>query len=65
MGIVKKNGNQFLDEEEITALVLPDGDATSPKYLVYQNYEKILKWNRSLRFGLSVCTLAKAIKDEI
>ncbi|MEK9545124.1 MAG: lytic murein transglycosylase, partial [Pelagibacteraceae bacterium] len=46
------------------ALVLPDGDITSPKYLVYDNYEKILKWNRSLRFALSVCTLAESIKNE-
>ena len=28
------------------------------------NYEKILKWNRSLRFALSVCTLAESIKNE-
>ena len=65
MGIVRKNGGKFSEHDEIAALVLPDGDSTSPKYLVFQNYEKILKWNRSLRFGLSVCTLAKAIKDEI
>ena len=25
------------------------------------NYEIILKWNRSLRFGISVCTLEKMI----
>jgi membrane-bound lytic murein transglycosylase B len=65
MGIVRENGGKFSELDEIAALVLPDGDSTSPKYLVFQNYEKILKWNRSLRFGLSVCTLAKAIKDEI
>jgi len=51
--------------KEKVALVLPDGDLSSPKYLVFENYELILKWNRSLRFGLSVCTLSKAIKNEI
>ena len=44
------------------ALVLPDGKEDSPIFLVYSNYEKILKWNRSLRFGISVCTLANMIK---
>jgi len=47
------------------ALILPDGTENSPAYLVFDNYEKILKWNRSLRFGITVCTLANMIKDEI
>ena len=34
----------------------------SPAFLVFENYEKILKWNRSLRFGVTVCTLANMIK---
>tara|TARA_B100001123_G_scaffold311863_1_gene348767 strand:- start:139 stop:1128 length:990 start_codon:yes stop_codon:yes gene_type:complete len=44
------------------ALIQPDGKTGTPTYLVFQNYEKILKWNRSLRFGISVCTLANMIK---
>ena len=44
------------------ALILPDGKENTPTYLVFDNYEKILKWNRSLRFGISVCTLANKIK---
>ena len=47
------------------ALIMPDGDDDSPAYLVFSNYEKILKWNRSLRFALTVCTLAEMIKNEI
>ena len=47
------------------ALVLPDGDESSPKYLVSENYEKVLKWNRSLRFALTVCTLKDMIANEI
>jgi len=45
------------------ALILPDGKNDSPAYLVFANYEKILKWNRSLRFGISVCTLAEMINS--
>ena len=45
------------------ALIMPDGKANSPTYIVFNNYEKILKWNRSLRFGITVCTLAEMIKS--
>mgnify|MGYP005620837273 CR=1 FL=1 len=36
----------------------------SVKIQTYQNYEIILKWNRSLRFALAVCTLKNSIKNE-
>mgnify|MGYP001407252997 CR=1 FL=1 len=35
-----------------------------PAYVVFSNYEVILKWNRSLRFGLAVCTLKEKFKNE-
>ena len=47
------------------ALIVPDGKENTPTFLVFENYEKVLKWNRSLRFGITVCTLANMIKDEI
>ena len=43
-------------------MAVSEGKETSPAFLVFDNYEKILKWNRSLRFGISVCTLANKIK---
>ena len=63
----KKKGVSSFDGIEIqdnlkAALILPDGKSGSPAFLVFENYEKILKWNRSLRFGISVCTLANMIK---
>jgi len=63
----KKKGIVAFDGSEINsnlkaALILPDGNYDSPAYLVFQNYEKILKWNRSLRFAISVCTLSNKIK---
>ncbi len=45
------------------AIITPDkdivsnSDILSPAYLVFNNYELILKWNRSLRFALATCTL--------
>jgi len=60
-GITSFDGT-LIDSNIKAALILPDGEIDSPAYLVFRNYEKILKWNRSLRFGISVCTLANKIK---
>ena len=60
-GVVNYNGTD-LNSDLKAALILPDGKPGSPTFLIFENYEKILKWNRSLRFGISVCTLANMIK---
>ena len=55
--------NFNIDETLIGAIITPDKDIIpnsenlKPAYIVFENYEKILQWNRSLRFGLAVCTL--------
>jgi len=60
-GIVSLDGTKLKTNLK-AALILPDGKPETPAFLVFKNYEKILKWNRSLRFGISVCTLANMIK---
>ena len=60
-GIVNFDGSELKSNPK-AALIVPDGKIDTPAYLVFGNYEKILKWNRSLRFGISVCTLANLIK---
>ena len=61
----------FIDENLRVAIITPDKDiipgaeTLSPAYIVFDNYEIILKWNRSLRFALAVCTLKDKIKNEI
>ncbi len=61
----------FLDNDTISAIVTPDKDiipnaeTLNPAYIVFENYEVILKWNRSLRFALAVCTLKDKFKNEI
>ena len=53
------------------AIITPDKDIVAnaqnfnPAYIVFDNYETILKWNRSLRFSLAVCTLKDKIKNEL
>ena len=67
VSVWKKKGVVSFDNSELktnlkAALVRPDNKPNTPVYLVFENYERILKWNRSLRFGISVCTLAEKIK---
>ena len=45
--------------------IIPGAETLSPAYIVFANYEKILNWNRSLRFALAVCTLKNNFKNEI
>ena len=66
------NYNQIdLNKNILTAIVTPDKDIIpdaenlSPAYLIFSNYELILKWNRSLRFALAVCTLKNEIKNAL
>ena len=60
-GIINFDGTDLKTNLK-AALILPDGKEGSPAFLVFENYERILRWNRSLRFGISVCTLANMIK---
>ena len=43
--------------------IIPDSENLEPAYIVFENYEKILQWNRSLRFGLAVCTLKEKFEN--
>jgi len=45
--------------------IIPDAKTLSPAYIVFDNYEIILRWNRSLRFALAVCTLKEKINNEL
>ena len=59
------------DKNLIVAIITPDKEIVensnlySPAYIIYDNYEIILKWNRSLRFALAVCTLKDKFKNEL
>ena len=45
--------------------IIPDAETLNPAYIVFDNYDIILKWNRSLRFALAVCTLKDKFKNEL
>ena len=69
--IENKDAINALDENLKVAIITPDKDiipdaqTLTPAYVVFDNYEIILKWNRSLRFALAVCTLKDKFKDEL
>ena len=45
--------------------IIPNSENLKPAYFVFENYEKILEWNRSLRFGLAVCTLKNKFENAL
>ena len=67
------HNSNFLDVHDNlnAAIITPDAeivenpDKLSPAYIVFDNYKLILKWNRSLRFALAVCTLKDKFRNEI
>ena len=60
-----------IDDNLYAAIITPDAeivdkaDKLKPAYMIFKNYELILKWNRSLRFGLAVCTLKEKFRNEL
>ena len=75
VNFLKKYINNFeelkINNNLMAAIIIPDKDiipgaeTLSPAYIIFDNYEKILNWNRSLRFALAVCTLKESFKSEI
>ena len=68
---IKNNDILKINENLNAAIIIPDKDiipgaeTLSPAFIIFENYEKILNWNRSLRFALAVCTLKESFKNEI
>ena len=67
-----KNNKNLNDLDNLKAAIvtpdydiIPDAQKLTPAYLVFDNYELILKWNRSLRFALAVCTLKNKFENAI
>ena len=61
LGILKKNRGKLPLRDIQAYLVYPEGEE-GRKFLVYENFKVIMKWNRSLFFGLSVGILSDMIE---
>ncbi len=68
---IKDSDKISFNDKLKVAIVTPDRDIVEdskllePAFLVFNNYELILKWNRSLRFGLAVCNLRNKFKNAL
>ena len=68
---IKNYDSIKLDKNFKVAIITPDkdivekADPLKPAFIVFENYDLILKWNRSLRFALAVCTLKNKFKNEL
>jgi len=68
---IKNFDNLKINENLIASIITPDKDIVpeasnlDPAYIVFDNYELILKWNRSLRFALATCTLKNKFSNEL
>ena len=67
---INENIKLDLDDNIKVAIITPDSDIVKnnnklkPAYLIFANYEKVLTWNRSLRFAIAVCTLKNKFENE-
>jgi membrane-bound lytic murein transglycosylase B len=68
---ISGNKNYNIDGKLLAAIITPDKDIVpnsknlKPAFIIFENYEKILQWNRSLRFALAVCTLKEKLENEL
>ena len=68
---IKNKDSYAFDDNLIASIITPDKDIIpnsenlEPAYIVFENYEKILQWNRSLRFALAVCTLKEKFENAL
>ncbi|MDA9189205.1 lytic murein transglycosylase [Candidatus Pelagibacter sp.] len=69
--IINEESFNSINENLIASIITPDKDIIpdaqnlDPAYIVFDNYEKILQWNRSLRFSLAVCTLKEKFENAL
>lgn len=61
LGLRSADGSELPDKPLQAALTRP-GDVKVAAYLVYHNYDVILKWNRSRYFATAVGTLSDAVE---
>ena len=68
---IKKFDNLDVNDDIKVAIITPDSDIVKdndklkPAFLVFSNYERVLTWNRSLRFAIAVCTLKDKFENEL
>ncbi|HVZ69247.1 MAG TPA: lytic murein transglycosylase [Rhizomicrobium sp.] len=57
LGVTKVSGEALPDDLPAGAIILPAG-ARGPAFLVFANFNAVLKYNAAVSYGLAVCLLA-------
>ncbi len=65
LGVRRYYGRRDLPERDMTASLIIPEQGSGRAFLVYDNFEVILKWNRSDFFGLAVGILSDRIKERL
>jgi membrane-bound lytic murein transglycosylase B len=63
MGVTASNGKKLPASNILASLVLPDGQEGGSAFLVYNNFNVIMTWNRSTYFATSVGMIADRLGD--
>ncbi len=63
-GLQGKGGNELTESPDLVASLMEPDRKSRRTFLVYPNYQVILKWNRSDFFALAVGTLADQIAQD-
>ena len=56
-GVVPSNGRPLPLLDERAAIILPQG-ARGPAFMVFDNFDVVMQWNRSVQYALSVALLS-------
>ncbi len=62
-GVMKVSGASLPNVDIDAALIVPAG-LDGPAFLVYENFDRIMRWNKSIFFALNVSLLADAIEKD-
>lgn len=60
-GVRRLDGAELPDRDLWCSLLLPDGPS-GPAFLIYDDFAVLMRWNRSVHFGLAVGHLADALR---
>ncbi|MCF6217711.1 MAG: lytic murein transglycosylase [Gammaproteobacteria bacterium] len=61
-GVSKADGRPLAKDKTLGAIILPQG-AAGPAFLVYDNFDVIMDWNRSIKYAIAVGHLADRLID--
>ena len=62
LGITPATGQWAADSQTVASLLMPMGKS-GPAFLTFPNFKRVMRWNKSELYALSVCFLADMLSD--